>query len=118
MESRLRILSPNTSRHHNGTKDTRKHQGRRCDKSIPDDDNWVDESISGLRVLCVFVVNSLGYACSFAARSVLCNSIVIVIGPTPPGTGVSADATPRTDSKSTSPTRVPSASTTGAPEIR
>src|SRR5205814_1433196 len=40
-----------------------------------------------------------------AAVSVLSISIAIVIGPTPPGTGVRSDATSRTESKSTSPTR-------------
>src|SRR5438045_5359404 len=38
-----------------------------------------------------------------AARTVFDMSIAIVIGPTPPGTGVIFDATSRTDSKSTSP---------------
>src|SRR5207237_370443 len=49
-----------------------------------------------------------GAARSWAARSVFCNSMLIVIGPTPPGTGVSADATWRTASKSTSPASLPS----------
>src|SRR5262249_30936952 len=40
-----------------------------------------------------------------AACSVLRSSIAIVIGPTPPGTGVIADATSTTAAKSTSPTR-------------
>jgi SAM-dependent methyltransferase len=44
-----------------------------------------------------------------AAVSVFCSSIVTVIGPTPPGTGVIAPATSATPSKSTSPTRRPSA---------
>ena len=39
-----------------------------------------------------------------AARTVLCISIAIVIGPTPPGTGVSSEALAATASKSTSPT--------------
>src|SRR5256885_8548985 len=38
-----------------------------------------------------------------AARTVFSISIAIVIGPTPPGTGVILDATSRTPSKSTSP---------------
>src|SRR2546423_1148065 len=43
-----------------------------------------------------------------AARTVFSISIAIVIGPTPPGTGVIFEATSRTDSKSTSPcSRVP-----------
>ena len=40
-----------------------------------------------------------------AAATVLASSIAIVIGPTPPGTGVIAPATSLTGSKSTSPTR-------------
>ena len=40
-----------------------------------------------------------------AASSVFWSSIAIVIGPTPPGTGVIAPATSATASKSTSPTR-------------
>src|SRR6202035_1571495 len=40
-----------------------------------------------------------------AASRVLRNRHAIVIGPTPPGTGVIATATRRTESKSTSPTR-------------
>src|SRR5215472_16075586 len=39
-----------------------------------------------------------------AATKVLRNRHAIVIGPTPPGTGVIAPATVRTDAKSTSPT--------------
>src|SRR5690606_36687408 len=39
-----------------------------------------------------------------AARSVFCSNIVIVIGPTPPGTGVIASATSAASSKCTSPT--------------
>ncbi len=42
---------------------------------------------------------------SEAALNVLASSIAIVIGPTPPGTGVIAPATSATASKSTSPTR-------------
>ena len=42
--------------------------------------------------------------CSFAAKSVLCSSMVIVSGPTPPGTGVMRPATWLTGAKSTSPT--------------
>ena len=42
---------------------------------------------------------------SRAALSVFTSSIAIVIGPTPPGTGVIAPATSLTASKSTSPTR-------------
>src|SRR5262249_1968959 len=59
-----------------------------------------------------------------AACTVLYRSMVIVIGPTPPGTGVIFDATPRTASKSTSPTSLPSASrfiptsTTPSPALR
>src|SRR5688572_5453406 len=44
-------------------------------------------------------------AASCAARSVLFSSMVMVIGPTPPGTGVMSDATSRADAKSTSPAR-------------
>ncbi len=44
--------------------------------------------------------------------SVLCSSIVIVIGPTPPRGGVSRPATPSAASKSTSPTSLPSTSLT------
>src|SRR5256885_2837705 len=40
-----------------------------------------------------------------AADTVLSSSIAMVIGPTPPGTGVIAPATSRAASKSTSPTR-------------
>ena len=40
-----------------------------------------------------------------AARATLASSIVTVMGPTPPGTGVIAPATSRTRSKSTSPAR-------------
>src|SRR5438552_1920880 len=40
-----------------------------------------------------------------AERTVFISSIAIVIGPTPPGTGVISDATWFTPSKSTSPTR-------------
>ncbi len=39
------------------------------------------------------------------AKSVLYKSIVTVIGPTPPGTGVMYDAFGATESKSTSPSR-------------
>src|SRR6266568_6027928 len=39
-----------------------------------------------------------------AARTVLASRHAIVIGPTPPGTGVSAPATPRASSNATSPT--------------
>ena len=47
---------------------------------------------------------------SSADWMVLTSSIVTVIGPTPPGTGVMREAFSRTASKSTSPTRRPSAS--------
>src|SRR5205085_1670733 len=40
-----------------------------------------------------------------AARTVFLSSIAIVIGPTPPGTGVIFDARSRAPAKSTSPTR-------------
>src|SRR5687768_11325909 len=40
-----------------------------------------------------------------AARNVFFMSIAMVIGPTPPGTGVMSDATCRADAKCTSPTR-------------
>ena len=46
--------------------------------------------------------------CILAAASVFSSSIVIVSGPTPPGTGVMAPAIWRTDSKSTSPHSLPS----------
>ena len=44
-------------------------------------------------------------ACAFAASSVLRSSIAIVIGPTPPGTGVISAARSAAAAKSTSPTR-------------
>src|SRR6185436_18066273 len=43
-----------------------------------------------------------------AAFTVFASSIAIVIGPTPPGTGVMRDAIGTTASKSTSPTSLPS----------
>ena len=46
--------------------------------------------------------------CILAAASVFSKSIVIVSGPTPPGTRVMAPVTWRTDSKSTSPNSLPS----------
>src|SRR5262249_27022216 len=58
---------------------------------------------------------------SWAARTVLYSSMVMVMGPTPPGTGVMAEASGRTTSKSTSPVSRPSGSrfmptsTTAAP---
>ena len=42
--------------------------------------------------------------CIHVAASVFCSRQAIVMGPTPPGTGVSAPATDFTFSKSTSPT--------------
>src|SRR5688572_25489204 len=42
-------------------------------------------------------------ACASAASARFWRSIATVRGPTPPGTGVSAEATPPTDSGSTSP---------------
>src|SRR5690242_15287583 len=45
--------------------------------------------------------------CAQAARTVLCNRQAIVIGPTPPGTGVIEPATLAQDAKSQSPTSFP-----------
>jgi len=45
-------------------------------------------------------------AFSRAEVSVFCSNMAIVIGPTPPGTGVIADATSFAASKSTSPTNL------------
>ena len=44
-------------------------------------------------------------SCTSAARTVFSSNIAMVNGPTPPGTGVMAEATWLTASKSTSPTR-------------
>jgi|GEM_PF-2729788 len=55
-------------------------------------------TVSGLRRLYTIPWRIL------AARTVLCISIAIVIGPTPPGTGVIREALAETASKSTSPT--------------
>ena len=44
-----------------------------------------------------------------AAVSVFLSNIVMVMGPTPPGTGVMAEAIGSTDAKSTSPVSLPSA---------
>ena len=55
----------------------------------------------------VILMEYLGYSLMFTARladaSVFAISMAMVIGPTPPGTGVMAPATLLTSSKSTSP---------------
>src|SRR5437899_8009224 len=48
-------------------------------------------------------------SCSSAARSVLASNVAMVIGPTPPGTGVIHDARFFAAAKSTSPQSLPSA---------
>src|SRR5215216_8033040 len=67
-------------------------------------------------------VGAASTARTLAARSVLARSIAIVMGPTPPGTGVIAPATSLAASKSTSPTspssvRLMPTSTTAAPGL-
>jgi len=52
-----------------------------------------------------YAVAGLNPAARLADSTVLYRSIVIVIGPTPPGTGVMSEAFSFTASKSTSPTR-------------
>ena len=59
------------------------------------------------------VASSGGFSSGFTRRPrracrVFTSSIVIVIGPTPPGTGVIQPATSRTPAKSTSPQSLPS----------
>src|SRR5512137_1083255 len=54
------------------------------------------------------VYRALPHALTFAARNVFSIRVAIVIGPTPPGTGVMAEAMSMTAAKSTSPTSFPS----------
>ena len=59
--------------------------------------------------ICLYNMKESQFTDILAAVSVFSRSIVIVIGPTPPGTGVIADAFSLTDAKSTSPVSLPSA---------
>lgn len=62
------------------------------------------KTVSALNcMLKLFKIHSLNHIVNFAACIVFSINIVIVIGPTPPGTGVIADAFSLTPSKSTSP---------------
>ena len=61
--------------------------------------------LSPPRITAMTRVAAWSHANAFAALTVFERSIAIVIGPTPPGTGVIFAATCLADSKSTSPTR-------------
>src|SRR6185437_13174786 len=63
---------------------------------------------NSVRLLTYYSCKHLPSAEAFSALwSVFFNNIVIVIGPTPPGTGVIAEAFSLADSKSTSPQSLP-----------
>ena len=79
-----------------------------------------DGKLIGL--LGMLVAVAAAASCRSAARMRWVSSRALVSGPTPPGTGVMAEATSLADSKSTSPTSLPSTtliptSTTTAPGL-